>query len=575
MSILDHNRQLFPIIIRERGSQYCERGRVDIDYADDTSVMAEVQGSEIYDVEVEWKDGFLCVACTCPYAEKDYCKHIYAVLLNIERANLLSQLQYLPNVHMKLVLPEDLFDDDFEDNVRTLEPPHLTKSVTPPLWDVCLDDILTTFTRYAADVTPVRREAKEIVYIIRQSSGYYDPSQIGDLVVNIHSRSRKKNGEWGQIKPLNGSISKMAQLDSEDTKIVSVLTGAQGLYDYSRSSCGSSSLMISRPLAEVVLPAMSDSGRLFFQNDRDETLLGPLKWHPDEVWTPSLNLRPDTSGDQYNCTAELNSPSGAIPVTEPLLIARQGVMIVGKRVCRIDDLGAFPWIEHLRKQESLTIPKTQIHDFIEKIYSLPGLPPLLFPEELRVDEVETEAQACLVLRTHDAHFYCQDKKKFRASLYFLYRDCPVAAFPRGRGFYSERQGCYMLRNADVEKNADQTLLDLGFKAARNDGDGATHEIDTNKFARVVSTLTAGGWHIEADGKFYREAGSFSLNITTGIDWFELHGTCDFENQKARLPALLAALKKKENLVALPDGTFGVIPEAVLKKYALLAEMGEA
>src|SRR5665647_1491578 len=288
MSILDHNRQLFPIIIRERGSQYCEKGRVNIDHADDTSVMAEVQGSEIYDVNVAWKDGFLCVAFTCPYAEKDYCKHIYAVLLEIERKNILPQIQYRPNVHMKLVLPEDLFDDDMDDDLQEPETQCPAESAIPPLWDVCLDEILTSFTRYGANVVPVMTEAHEIVYVIREFSGHYYPSQAGDLTVNIHSRNRKKNGEWGQIKPLNISTCKMEQWGSEDAKIISMLTGAKSPYDYSRSSYGSSSLMISRPLAEVVLPAMSDSGRLFFQNDRDETLLGPLKWHPDEVWTPAL-----------------------------------------------------------------------------------------------------------------------------------------------------------------------------------------------------------------------------------------------------------------------------------------------
>ena len=575
MSILDINRRFFPMLIRESGSQYCNKGRVYIDQSDDMSVMAQVRDSELYDVDVVWKDGFLCVSCTCPYAEKDYCKHIYSVLLTIERDNLLTSLQKRPNVRIKLVGTEALLDHDFEDDEQVWEAPPPDRIKTPPTWDLCLDDIRNTFKLLGTNISSAPMETKkEIIYVIRQASGYYHPAQVGDLAVNIHSRSRKKNGEWGRTKPVNVSTISMAQLDGEDTKIVSMLTGAKSPYDYSRSYYGSSSLMISRPLAEAVLPAMSASGRLFFQNEKDETLLGPLAWHPDDVWTPALRLKPGVSGEHYTFTAELHCSSGVIPATDPLLITRQGIMIVGKRVCRFDDLGAFPWIEHLRKQESLIIPQTQVRAFIDKLYSLPDLPPLVFPEELQVNEVAVEARTFLVLRTQESYYYCQDKKIFRASLYFRYQDCPVAAFPRARGFYSEILGSYLLRNADEEESACRMLLDLGFKTARDSGDDATHEIDSNKFARVVSALTALGWHIEADGKLYREAGSFSLNVTTGIDWFELHGECEFENQKARLPALLAALKKKESLIELSDGTFGIIPEDILKKYAFLAGMGE-
>lgn len=574
MSILERNRDLFSILIRERGTQYHEKNRVEIDYEDETSVMAEVQGSEMYDVDVEVKEDVLCVACSCPYARKDFCKHIYAVLLKIDRENLLPAVKHKPNLKLLLVPPYEVPDDDFDDDeART--PARPPSAAEPPPWDACLDEIRAKFTRDGAEENPAQADAKEIVYMIRDAPRHYYPPQTSDLVVNIHCRSRKKNGEWGQIKPMTIQADKIAQMNSEDAKIISALTGAQSLYDYSRSSYGNSGFILSRPLADVVLPPMAATGRLFFQNDQDETLRGPLAWHSDEVWTPTLALRLDASGDSYEFTVELHGSAGDMPVTEPLLLTRQGVMISGNRVCRIDDLGAFPWIEHLRGQKRLLIPKTQISDFIGKLYSLPSLPPLSFPDELQVREVAAEARACLVLRTEDAHYYCQDKKRFRADLYFRYRDCSVAAFPRARGFYAESQRSYILRNADAENSACRTLLDLGFKAARDTKDGATHEIDAEKFSRVVSELTAQGWHVEADGKLYREAGAFSFNVTTGIDWFELDGACDFENQKARLPALLAALRKKESLVELPDGTFGVIPEAVLKKYALLAQMGEA
>ena len=49
----------------------------------------------------------------------------------------------------------------------------------------------------------------------------------------------------------------------------------------------------------------------------------------------------------------------------------------------------------------------------------------------------------------------------------------------------------------------------------------------------------------------------------------------FGDALVQLPALLAAVKRGENTVQLDDGSFGILPEAWLKKYGLLAGLGTA
>ena len=41
------------------------------------------------------------------------------------------------------------------------------------------------------------------------------------------------------------------------------------------------------------------------------------------------------------------------------------------------------------------------------------------------------------------------------------------------------------------------------------------------------------------------------------------------------PLLLAALRRGESTVRLGDGTFGILPEEWLKRYAPLADLGAA
>ncbi|MES1255964.1 MAG: DEAD/DEAH box helicase, partial [Acidobacteriota bacterium] len=99
------------------------------------------------------------------------------------------------------------------------------------------------------------------------------------------------------------------------------------------------------------------------------------------------------------------------------------------------------------------------------------------------------------------------------------------------------------------------------------------QIAAHVLPRLVGPLLDAGWHVEAAGRSYRQPGAATLNVTSGIDWFELHGHVAYDDQRASLPALLAALTRGENFVALGDGTVGLLPEDWLRRHATLAGLG--
>jgi hypothetical protein len=92
---------------------------------------------------------------------------------------------------------------------------------------------------------------------------------------------------------------------------------------------------------------------------------------------------------------------------------------------------------------------------------------------------------------------------------------------------------------------------------------------------MVRTLVPEGWHIEAEGKLYRQPSGFRIDVTSGIDWLELQGGADFEGQSVELPELLRALSRGDGMVTLGDGSYGLLPEQWLKKYQLVAGFGKA
>src|SRR5256714_11700531 len=100
------------------------------------------------------------------------------------------------------------------------------------------------------------------------------------------------------------------------------------------------------------------------------------------------------------------------------------------------------------------------------------------------------------------------------------------------------------------------------------------ELAPSKLPRIVRSLVEAGWDIEAEGKIFRRPGAFRIEVSSGVDWFELHGEVEYENTAARLPELLEALRRGDKMVRLDDGTYGVLPEEWLRRIGPLAGMGK-
>ena len=75
---------------REYGLNYYEEGYVTSLEQTLTGYTAVVEGTDDYDVEIEIRDDQVYdMTCTCPYAaDGNYCKHMAAVLYEIEEGEL-------------------------------------------------------------------------------------------------------------------------------------------------------------------------------------------------------------------------------------------------------------------------------------------------------------------------------------------------------------------------------------------------------------------------------------------------------------------------------------------------------
>jgi superfamily II DNA or RNA helicase len=141
-----------------------------------------------------------------------------------------------------------------------------------------------------------------------------------------------------------------------------------------------------------------------------------------------------------------------------------------------------------------------------------------------------------------------------------------------------RHGRLLRRDRRAERDAVATLAQLGLRQVSSQS-GDTLLLHTRHVAAAVSTLLGEGWIISADAHLVRTPRPPSLAIASGIDWFELRGSVQYERedgtqQEITLPEILAAARSGKSMIQLDDGSQGLLPEQWLAEHGLLAAMGK-
>jgi SNF2 family DNA or RNA helicase len=165
----------------------------------------------------------------------------------------------------------------------------------------------------------------------------------------------------------------------------------------------------------------------------------------------------------------------------------------------------------------------------------------------------------------------------RAELSFDYDGRRVQEAHPGRGIYDPDARKFVVRDKAAEEAAKAHLRQLGLTDIPQEWPAETPalRLAPKQLPAVARACLEAGWHLEADGKIFQRPGAMRVRVSSGVDWFELHGEVDYGGSTAKLPDLLAALRRGENMVRLDDGTYGLLPEEWLKRFGSFAGLGTA
>jgi superfamily II DNA or RNA helicase len=578
MNLATRLTEYFSPAVRNRGNSYFWQGRARIENGSSVQVIARVRGSHTYQVSLSWHDNVLSGWCDCTYYESNAeCKHLWATILAADAGGYLSAAAS-PDLRVDFDgfdfgVDDGLDDEDAQGSHLPLHSPVAVPKpvLQPPAWKKQISEVGDPRLRAGppADPWPIKRE---ILYVVDVSACL----TASCLILSVATRDRKADGAWTRVKPLALKHEAIAQLPlPEDREILAALGGGLQYWGYMPSPSYSqvpANYAVTHPLAASLMPRACGTGRCYLRSKDAPDDLTPLTWDNGHPWKFKLEMgrRP---GGWWAVSGILHREEERMDLTTPVLVTQGGLVITQGRAAALAEDARFEWMAHLRKAGPIKAPEKDKDQLLATLLCAPGLPPLEVPEGLSYEQVMVPPRPCLRVRSKDR--FQRTGGRLRAELSFDYEGRHVPENEPIRGFYEAENRRFLPRDSAAEQSATQLLGELGlkFRAWTYDDPRPGWEMAPSKLPGIVRALVAAGWHIEAEGKIFRRPGDFRIDVATGVDWFELHGEVKYGETEVKLPELLEALRRGNNMVQLDDGTYGLVPEEWLRRIGLLVGLG--
>ena len=263
----------------------------------------------------------------------------------------------------------------------------------------------------------------------------------------------------------------------------------------------------------------------------------PLTWDDGPAW--ELHLRLCRRRDSHVLDGELRRGNEKLPLAEPELLLGD-VLVFGETVAALDAGQGRHWLDNLRLDGPIEIPKGEEEEVVAELHSGPGRLRLDLPKSLRIPEAQVEARPHLQVTQPRPH---SRSARLQCELSFEYDGLPVHAGQPGWAVVAEDPRRLLLRDTAAEARGAERLHALGVRRIIGPLDEPGLELSPRHLPQVVQTLVGEGWHVEADGRLHRRTGSLRFEVRSGTDWFELEGRAEFEGQVIPLPEVLAALHR--------------------------------
>ncbi|MGL6073989.1 MAG: SNF2-related protein [Fimbriiglobus sp.] len=558
MSMTETLKHYFSSKARASGQTYFAQREVEIDREVADQLEATVYGyNDEYHLRLSCEPGTLHATCTCRDAQDNIaCRHLWGTLLAAHSTAFARNASIYRCRMLKI-------GTSSATTVLAPEP-----ALKAEAWFAGMEGLV----RAAQQVTtkpPTAQDQLVVVGIIKDLT-----QKENRLRCQILIRDRRANGEWGTFKAKSNleytinNISDPVGQKLARKLILSNKVAAGYSYGYVPSYA------LNNEDLEYLAPELVEPDRLclFASSDLKKNptrlTLDPRPWR----LTASVVRTPDEQHWQF--TGRLERDGVSVMGKELVLATSTGVIYKDQLSPVTGDAGLIQILPLLLNSDPIHVPVSKTTEFLAQLLKMPQAHAIELPPELCASEETSPPKPILKLRPSQQRQY---KNMIHGELLLEYGQKTIAYASTAAAIYNEDERKIFRRDTPLEQTYHDRLLELGFRPDLGYGpDGRVVEciINNSNLSAAVRTLLSENWHVEAEGKVYKQTTSFKVNVSSGVDWFEMDANASFGDIEVPMPRLLEALRKGDGYVLLDDGSHGMLPEEWLKKFGIFAKMGE-
>lgn len=559
--------RLFQRTALGRGRQYFSSGRAGDPVWSGQSVDVVVRGAGgDYNVHFDFSQvaekNILPAKCDCPAFERGaICKHLWTGILQVEKA---SPAGLIPESGLLKLVREKSSGDG--NQRRPPRPQGSHRTSVPPLakhetgtWIERLNNLQGISTQGNAWASANLSSS----FVIQGA----DTLSSGKLVLDLWTRSRSNTGALGPLRPNRVSGQGIAEyFDTTDQETLSTLLKTSLPASNSRSRNPATRFVVDSVLEGHLIPLLAGNGKLFLSrspNGSPDSAERPLRMDRGANWDLEMRLESYDS-THYRLGGQLTRPGETRALNLPVAILKGGFVLFEETIGKFSNPKHATWAFGLRNSDFL-VPKAQGDQLLTRVLLDPNAPKITWPESMGWATETIEPKPIGVFRP-----LANDPSIGRMTLTvsFDYAGREVALSETESSFVNIEEKKVLKRNHQFEE---KILLDALRILRDPQGTGSVPTSDLN---RAADELMRAGWTIFIDKTKVRVPHDFSMNVSSGADWFDLSMDLDFGDLSVTREDLLLALKAQNGLVKLSDGTMGMLPQEWSDQYASLSQLGE-
>jgi len=539
----------FRPVIRQRGEYYAKQRRVILKEVSYVKIIGTVKGSCLYTVSLDdmnSRDGEILMFCTCPFFKQGFlCKHLWAAIVEADK---ILSAEGLPAVSCDSKYKKDR--PKKKTNWQSLFVDALWQGKQPdPPW---LDGSSKFVLCYELNVTSIAVEISAV------------------------ERYLRKDSTLGRERKLQAATIEHRGLPRVDRAIIAILDNVSErvlkndfFRYYQRIQKNFIDLAVEPRDLELILPLLAETKRCRVFNSGERQLADPL--YKAAPITALLEMKAEPKiqrgkkGFKLVPSVRLKNSGKVVLLSDiPVFFHTSPVLFIYDGYLFELPGPSLSWIKAALKSGEIEISRKDIRDLVIQTEFLSERPKFILPDGVAPETVQDLLPEPLLIVELEKGF-------LKAKVFMKYENLEIDWCDPGLSVLNTESWQRIKRDRDRESELLIGLCDKGFQA--KDG---LFQRDIKGAAEALSELAEQGWRIQGQNRRpFRGGRIIELDISSGIDWFDLEGGISFGEHLVPLPTAIRTFLRGEKTVKLGDGSTGLLPEKWLSRNLPMLELGMA